>query len=121
MYVPALRKQRLRSSPRVTWMGWDRVGLNEASWSCVGPQGSTFCLLGLCRDPGCGPALQDVPARVQAPLFTANHGSSEGFGRLTDGWFDFFFSLYFHSSLRFPHMDPGWINSAFSILELGRL
>ena len=104
MYVPALRKQRLRSSPRVTWMGWDRVGLNEASWSCVGPQGSTFCLLGLCRDPGCGPALQDVPARVQAPLFTANHGSSEGFGRLTDGWFDFFFS----SISTPPSVSPTW-------------
>lgn len=40
---------------------------------------------------------------------------------LMGGLIFFFSSFYFHSSLRFPHMDPGWINSAFSILELGRL
>ena len=60
---------------------------------------------GLCRDPGCGPALQDVPAHVQAPLFTANHGSSGGFGRLTDWWFDFFFS----SISTPPSVSPTWI------------
>lgn len=48
----------------------------------------------------------DLPRRMcqlvcRLLSFTANHESSGVFGRLTDGWFDFFFPLFL-----FPLLPP---------------
>lgn len=45
-----------------SWVELRLLGLVQAFRSVP------FARWGLCQDPGCGPASQDVPAYVQAPL-----------------------------------------------------
>lgn len=80
-----------------SWVELRLLGLVQARGS------SAFCSLGLCGTLGV-----DLPRRMcqlvcRLLSFTANHESSGVFGRLTDGWFDFFPLFLFPLLLRFPH------------------
>lgn len=70
MYVPALLKEtEAKKLPQghmdgvgQSWVELRLLGLVQARRAVPSAR------WGLCRDPGCGPASQDVPACVQAPL-----------------------------------------------------